>query len=200
MPFTEDICVIVVCDGCGDGWTTPAGRRTPHFRDYDAARRYVLEHGWTITPTTTTGSVPASGSVSGNTRLVCSDCTGLEACAHTGHEWGPWIPRELRWVTAGRAVRWTGQVRSCGACSDSEWEPPLRAQATTTARPGGTNPADADTATGVATGVAPSPRPALTLVPAADHAADHAADGARAAAATAATAAGTTTAAGGGWS
>ena len=50
MAFSEDWCVIVSCDGCGDGWATGTSRKVPHFRSHDAARRYVLDHGWTLDP------------------------------------------------------------------------------------------------------------------------------------------------------
>jgi hypothetical protein len=106
MPFTEDICVVVTCDGCGDGWTTDQYAYTPHFPDYDAARADLIDHGWHID----------------GARLVCPDCTRLEACARAGHDWGPWRVAASLPTPSGP---WSGRVRSCRACPDSEWDPAL---------------------------------------------------------------------------
>ena len=114
MPFSEDICVVVYCDGCGDGWAKGPNDYTPHFRDYDTARQHLLDFGWTVEPT------------DAGARLVCPDCTRLEACAQRGHAWGPWNVRDLRQLRPdGRTAGWAGRVRSCGLCPDTEWEPPL---------------------------------------------------------------------------
>jgi hypothetical protein len=125
MPFSEDICVVVLCDGCGDGWAKGPNDYTPHFRDYDTARQHLLDFGWTTTPTSATGDGDRVGS-----RLVCPDCTRLEACARRGHAWGPWNHRDLRaTLPDGRAGGWTGRVRACALCPDTQWDPPLRARA-----------------------------------------------------------------------
>lgn len=105
MPFSEDICVIVVCDGCGDGWADEACGE-PHFVDYDSARVYIVEHGWSVD----------------GARLVCPDCTRLEACAARGHAWGPWRVVTGLKTTGGT---WSGRVRSCAGCPDSQWDPAL---------------------------------------------------------------------------
>lgn len=106
MPFTEDICVIVVCDGCGDGWTTDQHPYIPHFPDYDTARADLIDHGWHLD----------------GPRLVCPDCTRLEACARAGHAWGPW--QIITGLKTPSGV-WAGRVRSCQTCPDSEWDPAL---------------------------------------------------------------------------
>lgn len=124
MPFIEDICVVVECDGCGDGWAQGPNDYTPHFTDYDTARQHLLDFGWTIEPTTAPGTATAPRTAT--TRLVCPDCTRLEACARRGHAWGPWNGRDLRHQRPdGRTIGWAGRVRACGLCPDTEWDPPL---------------------------------------------------------------------------
>jgi len=139
MPFTEDICVVVVCDGCGDGWATgPATGSvggsegfTPHFPGYDEARQYLIDAGWTLTPGT------ATDRSRGASRLVCPDCTRLEACADRGHAWGPWIARDLHFPRRGDGTSggWSGRVRECGRCPDTQWDPPLAPRSPVRRRP-----------------------------------------------------------------
>ncbi|MBO4205287.1 hypothetical protein [Micromonospora echinofusca] len=66
------VCVEILCDACGDGWTgDDTGPR--HFDSPAAARAGVVwEHGWTAT---TAGT-------------VCADCATLAACQQAGgHHW-----------------------------------------------------------------------------------------------------------------
>ena len=120
MPFNEESRVVVLCDGCGDGWTKGPNDFTPDFTSYDAAREHLDFFGWTVAPCPATSGKPA------RTRLVCPDCTGLEACAKRGHDWSPWRHHDLRRAApAGIPVGWIGWVRECRLCPDTEWDPPL---------------------------------------------------------------------------
>ena len=105
MPFIDRVCVSVECDDCGSGATEDG--YLPHYPDHDDALDAITGQGWT-----TDGA-----------RLVCPDCTRLARCAATGHEWGAW--QDARPIQR-RGDIWTGRVRVCGGCPDSQWDPPLR--------------------------------------------------------------------------
>ncbi|BBH71149.1 hypothetical protein ACTI_78340 [Actinoplanes sp. OR16] len=98
MPMTEQTCVIVVCDTCGNGWDDDSAW---HFDTAEEAETYLRGQEWTVT----------------DEQVVCPDCAKRADCERTGHQHGPWSePNTLNGVTY--------RTRFCAHCHSSDYDPP----------------------------------------------------------------------------
>ncbi len=107
MPVRTISCVVVDCDGCGDGWESEDGRW--HYGTEEEARLALTgDLEWEVT---------ATGA------WLCRSCTVRRACKELGHEFGSWWACRCQ----GR-ILWPGhgdpdcvwQVRMCDRCGGSE--------------------------------------------------------------------------------
>jgi hypothetical protein len=97
--------VALTWDRCGDGWADLDAE--PHFATTADATAFAENAGWIIT----------------GTHAVCPDCLTAEACALTGHRWGPWS--SLGPFPEPDGSTWQGRVRYCEICTSGQWDPPV---------------------------------------------------------------------------
>ncbi len=110
--FTEVICILIVCDGCGKpGFDTGEGGdydAVAHFDTPEEAAEFAQrEADWLI--------------VGG--RATCRRCAEKAACDLTGHDWGGWHPCGPHKLTAGGVYE--GRSRHCQTCGQSDYDPPI---------------------------------------------------------------------------
>jgi hypothetical protein len=121
VSWRQVACVVVECDGCGDGWTGDDYDGRSHFPDREAALDGLSAAGWTVD----------------GDEMLCADCAVMQACERAGHDW-------TLWRAAGPFARpqgaWQGRIRYCDGCPDSQWDPPLTPATTTAPRPAASRP------------------------------------------------------------
>lgn len=99
-------CIVIVCDGCGDGAEHEDGM-TPHFDTLDEATVSLagdgddedFTHEWLMTPA----------------EHICPRCRAKRACAVVGHDLSDWATADARGIPMAR--------RFCYRCNFYEVAP-----------------------------------------------------------------------------
>ncbi|GGT08185.1 hypothetical protein GCM10010156_76580 [Planobispora rosea] len=103
-------CVVVTCSRCGE--VNDDGEESYHFPSLEAvkAQREDLFHDWRWSDEETPD--------------ICGSCVGIEACAESGHVFGPWWSCWCkRHLEGPEHTHQCQRMRWCERCRHGESEP-----------------------------------------------------------------------------